>query len=141
MLHYEIGEYSYKILILLTCKNIEKPAVCGIVLGCFDLKLRPEVTRRSEPINQSTITFARNAEFQKHIYVDLCSPRSIPQLTFSDPFAEQNIHSEIASSQTTARQGSEKPVRSQITNALGEMKPLTNHDSSSHLYLVVAIQP
>jgi len=48
MLHYVIGEYSYKSLMLLTCKNIEKPAVCGIVLGCFDLKLRPEVTWRSE---------------------------------------------------------------------------------------------
>ena len=48
MLHYVIGEYSHKSLMLLTCKNIEKPAVCGIVLGCFDLKLRPEVTWRSE---------------------------------------------------------------------------------------------
>ena len=48
MLHYRIGEYFNNILILLTCKNVEKPTVCGKVLGCFDLKLRPEVTWRKE---------------------------------------------------------------------------------------------
>ena len=56
-------------------------------------------------------------------------------------FAERSINAEIASLQTTAGRGREKSVWSQSGNALGEMKLLTNHGSSSHLYLVVAIQP